>query len=35
MQDNRVNNILDYNGHRFTHTKTVRHISTVKTEFCQ
>lgn len=22
MQDNRINNILDYNGHRFTHTKT-------------
>jgi len=27
MQDNRINNILDYNGHRVTHTQTVRHIS--------
>lgn len=22
MQDNRINNILDYNGHRFTHIHT-------------
>lgn len=37
MQDNRINNILDYNGHRFTHihTKTVRHSSKIKTKFHQ